>query len=366
MAPKTSALKARDVVPEAYENDAGSGSDSDGSGSDDDRAEDVVDDLTYDVRNLTACSYSGLLVPADKEEKEEFLADTTVRAAQLLLKRVFNLVTESNDTDVLAILPEKEVLVLPRAQRVPDAPIETKWEKYAKEKGIQKKKKERMVFDETDQEYKPRYGYKRGNTGIEHEPVLEIKKGQDPYADPWEAAATDKKVRVAKNTKQQLKNAERADIIRGKKTKQEERSSSMGDGGMHKASRSMAGVPIGLTMTGKSSKKGKEGVKEALGMAQFSTASMGRYDTFSKDEPKPKMKGKKRAYADNLGSADEDKKRMKSNIRIVEDKVDKKARGVTNSLKAYAGIIPDAPEDSFKQKKGKGKGHDLAPKKGKK
>ena len=47
---------------------------------------------------------------------------------------------------------------------------------------------------------------------------------------------------------------------------------------------------------------------------------------------------------------------MKAQLRIVVDKVDKKARGVTNSLAAYEGISPDGPADSFKQKKGKGKG----------
>ena len=46
---------------------------------------------------------------------------------------------------------------------------------------------------------------------------------------------------------------------------------------------------------------------------------------------------------------------MKDQLRIVADKIDKKARGVTNSLAAYEGIIPDAPTDSFRQKKGKGK-----------
>lgn len=46
---------------------------------------------------------------------------------------------------------------------------------------------------------------------------------------------------------------------------------------------------------------------------------------------------------------------MKAQMRIVTDKIDKKARGVTNSLSAYEGIIPDAPSDKFRQKKGKGK-----------
>jgi regulator of ribosome biosynthesis len=349
---ETRVIKAKDLIPDAYDEE-GSESDSD---SESGRAEDIVDDLTYDVRNLTACNYSGLLLPTDSDEREEFLVDQTTRAAQLLIKRIFALPTESGEHDILAILPEKEEMVLPRSQRIPDAPVETKWEKYAKDKGIQKKKKERMIYDEKEEKWMPRYGYKRTNTGIDNEPVLEIKKGDDPFADPWEKSREDKKVRVAKNTKQMLKNRERADIIRGKKDKQADRPSSMGDGGMTLTSRKMAGVPINLDSKGGAAKKGKEGVKEALGMAQFSTASMGRYDEYRKDEPAPKLKGKKRAFADNLASTgDEDKKRMKANIRIVEDKVDKKKRGVTNSLKAYAGIIPDAPEDTFKQKKGKGK-----------
>ena len=47
---------------------------------------------------------------------------------------------------------------------------------------------------------------------------------------------------------------------------------------------------------------------------------------------------------------------MKAQLRIVDDKVDKKRRGVTNSLKAYEGILPDAPGDSFKPKKGRSSG----------
>jgi hypothetical protein len=46
---------------------------------------------------------------------------------------------------------------------------------------------------------------------------------------------------------------------------------------------------------------------------------------------------------------------MKAQLRIVEDKISKKARHVTNSLAPYEGILPDAPSDTFRQKKGKGK-----------
>jgi hypothetical protein len=46
---------------------------------------------------------------------------------------------------------------------------------------------------------------------------------------------------------------------------------------------------------------------------------------------------------------------MKAQLRIVADKISKKERGVTNSLAPYEGIIPDAPSDTFKKRKGKGK-----------
>ena len=46
---------------------------------------------------------------------------------------------------------------------------------------------------------------------------------------------------------------------------------------------------------------------------------------------------------------------MKAQLRIVEDKLNKKRLGVSNSLAPYEGILPDAPSDSFRQKKGKGK-----------
>lgn len=99
---------------------------------------------------------------------------------------------------------------MPRATKVPEPKPETKWEKFAKEKGIKKHKRERMVFDESNQEFRPRFGYKGANSGIEEIPIVEVKPGQDPFADPWAEARTDKKARVKKNTKQMLKNQGRA------------------------------------------------------------------------------------------------------------------------------------------------------------
>lgn len=82
----------------------------------------------------------------------------------------------------------------------------TKWEKFAKEKGIKKTKKERMVYDDTEGDFRPRFGYKRVKGGIEDQPIVEVKAGQDPYADPWSAGREEKKKRVNKNLENKLKN----------------------------------------------------------------------------------------------------------------------------------------------------------------
>ena len=105
---------------------------------------------------------------------------------------------------------------MPRATKIPEAKPMTKWEKFAREKGIKKQKKDRMVYDEHHQEYRPRFGYKRANAGIEDMPVVEVKPGQDPYSDPWSDARADKKARVKKNVKNQQRNTGRALKAAGK------------------------------------------------------------------------------------------------------------------------------------------------------
>lgn len=124
------------------------------------------------------------------------------------------------------------------------------------------------------------------------------------------------------------------------------------------------GIPLDIGKDGKA-KRGRAGLKTALQLVQHSTASMGRYDEMRPGEPMRKLTGKKRSFRDNIGGGQQDKDSMKAQLRFVADKADKKARGVTNSLASYEGIIPDAPSDAFKQRKGKGKAPKTEGKKGK-
>jgi hypothetical protein len=105
--------------------------------------------------------------------------------------------------------------------------------------------------------------------------------------------------------------------------------------------------------------------------------SLSRFDKQRAGEPEKKLKGKKRVFRDNLNSETFTSEKvclhlslspvnlplslflvcqssMKQQLRIVEDKIHKKQAGITNSLAPYEGILPDAPSDTFRQKKGKG------------
>lgn len=105
--------------------------------------------------------------------------------------------------------------------------------------------------------------------------------------------------------------------------------------------------------SGKGKLRGKENLQTALQLAQYSTQSLGRFDEARKGEPEKKLKGKKRAFRDNMdGTSKNEKDIMKSQIRIVTDAINKKQKRVSNNIDQYEGILPDAPSNSFKQKKG--------------
>lgn len=80
-------------------------------------------------------------------------------------------------------------------------------------------------------------------------------------------------------------------------------------------------------------------------------------------EPTRKLSGKKRSFRDNFTPFSDEQTTMKAQVRFVADKKQKKAKGVTNSLAAYEGILPDAPGLAFKKSKGRGKNANVDTKK---
>jgi regulator of ribosome biosynthesis len=124
------------------------------------------------------------------------------------LVSLFECPTQPSDVGPVVQLPPERAK-LPRSQRIPEPKPPTRWEKFAKEKGIQKKKRDRMLFDEDADEFRPRFGYKRAQGGLSDVPIVEVKPGDDPYADPWSEDRQLKRERVKKNEKNRSKNSVR-------------------------------------------------------------------------------------------------------------------------------------------------------------
>lgn len=275
---------------------------------------------------------------------DKYLKEICRDGVQLLLNEVFQLPVVGTDLGFVASLP-KPTTVLPREKPIPKAKPLTRWQKFAKAKGIQNRKRDRMVFDEESDEYKPRFGFK-GINQVDKDWCMEVADGADLEADLYSEARADKKARVEKNKAQQLRNEREA-------------------GGEPKPTKE----PVLMTSQDKAAKLREERLtkkvtleRDAL-LAQVSTASMGKFDKKIKGEAKPK--GVKRQFepasAPNLNSEND------SNLKILNKLTDGSAAkaveksNVVNVRKAIKVSYKDGkrPEsmDSKKgdSKKGKGK-----------
>jgi regulator of ribosome biosynthesis len=222
------------------------------------------------------------------DQKEEYLKNLTIQTAQVLLAQLFQLPVERVEDVVVAKLP-KPSTIIPREKPLPKQKPLTKWEQYAKLKGIQKKKKSKMVFDELNKEWKPRWGYKRGNDDTKNW-IYEIKKNEDPYQDFFAKENEKKNERVAKNELKRLRNIARA--TKGPK------------------------VPgVGLTPLFNEKDKqptDKLKLKRALQMANKADASMSKFSQKVENiEKVTKGLGKKRKFAPNFETKNEKEKQLK-------------------------------------------------------
>ena len=108
-----------------------------------------------------------------------------------------------------AILPPRG-LTLPRERPPPEPKAPTRWEKFAAEKGIEKKgKRSRLAFDPASGEDLPRFGYKRSRDPSS-DWLYELKGGDAPDVDHLERRALEKQKRVVNNALSQATNLERA------------------------------------------------------------------------------------------------------------------------------------------------------------
>lgn len=171
--------------------------------------------------------------------------------------------------------------MLPRAKPLPKPKPPTKWEQFASAKGIQKKVRDKKVWDEEKQDWVNRWGRDGKNKQLEDQWITEVpanagesiylaarviieqvlRKNVDVGHNPATIARTERKERVAKNERQRSQNAARA---QGPPNEREER---------------------------------KKDIEKTLATTRISTASMGKFD--NKLEGEKKLKGVKRKVSRN-------------------------------------------------------------------
>jgi len=128
---------------------------------------------TFDLGNLL-CNDANPIPP---NPTNDMLASTARDCAQSLINQLLTTcpITSHRETGVLMTLPPPTTL-LPREKPLPAEKQATKWEKFAKKKGIKDKKRGegKMVFDEETSEWVPKWGYKGRNKEGEGEWVVEV------------------------------------------------------------------------------------------------------------------------------------------------------------------------------------------------
>ncbi|KAI1796137.1 RRS1-domain-containing protein [Ganoderma leucocontextum] len=165
--------------------------------------------LEVDTGFLTTTDLNPVDAESYEADLEEYLMFTTRDGVQTLIASLFSLPTTSSPDGPLAQLPPPTTQ-LPRAKPLPKPKPPTKWEQFAKAKGIQKTRKDKKVWDEEKQEWVNRWGWKGANKDKEVQWLTEVSANADVDYDPAKVARDERKARVAKNEKQQTANLARA------------------------------------------------------------------------------------------------------------------------------------------------------------
>ena len=301
--------------------------------------------LEIDLGTLRVVDAAPLdVTAADAGEAEAHARERARDVLQRLVAELFALPSETDAHGRFAQLPEPTT-TFPRLRALPpsEAPL-TKWEKFAKEKGIKKRKRSKEVFDEKTDEWKRRYGYQRARDG--NDVIIAPGKMTDvpgKTEDPFTREEREKRERTLKNREKQDKNLMNAVAEKGVKA-----------------------LPptLRLAVTGKkdsvgSGKLGKREMKDVAARVAHSTASVGKFNAPVPGDDKVKVRGKRRQFA---SVTDMDSERKKSS-EIIDKLLAKEKRGGVVDVNAAARKIQQEKEKAnrvSKRKKADGESKERA------
>jgi len=171
---------------------------------------DKLIDPQFSSKNLTLHDTNGIdnALLRDDNRREEYLLNLARGNTQYLINALCCLPREpgAGGGGEMVIRLADDSQQLPREKPVPVPKPLTKWEKFAKEKGIRKKKKEKSTWDDILQRWVPNYGYRRAAAEKQRDWLLEVPGNVDPNTDMFAKKEQAKKERVARNEYQRLRN----------------------------------------------------------------------------------------------------------------------------------------------------------------
>ncbi|NXL65017.1 RRS1 protein, partial [Chordeiles acutipennis] len=172
----------------------------------------------------------------------------------------------------------------------------TRWEQFARLKGIRRRKRTSLVWDEQAKEWRRRWGYRRAGGDPARAWLAEVPAGADPEEDQFARLRREKRERVARNELNRLRNLARA----------------------HRTATAVPAAP--LHPTGHQS---REELGRVARVARVSTASLGRFQPrLPKEsaEPPSRSGGRKRRFEPLLGNLSAERSRQLELLRDMGSK----------------------------------------------
>ncbi|XP_059637983.1 ribosome biogenesis regulatory protein homolog [Cornus florida] len=217
-------------------------------------------------------------IPSSREELVRECLQEGTKLVQAIADAVFNLPSTEDPGGPIVKLPPSTTR-LPREKPLPKRKPPTKWEVFAKKKGILNRKKDKLVFDEQTDAWKRRHGYDRVNDDKDI-PIIEAKMTDVPGEDPFAKRRSEKKQRVEKQEKNRLQNLKQAEKV-----------------GALPSHVQLAARALPITGTQAAPRKvSKEELQNVAGMAATATASGGKFDKKLPGEKPPKHEKKFRKF----------------------------------------------------------------------
>ncbi|XP_059433437.1 ribosome biogenesis regulatory protein homolog [Corylus avellana] len=217
-------------------------------------------------------------LPSSREDLVKECLEKGTELVQAIAQKLFNLPSTEDVDGPLVKLPPPTTR-LPREKPLPKPKPPTKWEVFAKARGIKNRKKDKIEYDEPSGTWKRRYGYDRANDE-ENIPIIEAKMTDVPGEDPFAKRRTDKKNRVEKQEKNRQQNLKQAAKV-----------------GALPSHVQLAATGLPITGTQAAPKKAtKDELGNVAGLAASATASGGKFDKKLPGEKPAQHKGKYRKF----------------------------------------------------------------------